>query len=273
MNIYISTNMYKPSELEKIFQLIRKVNDPSVGIELFPEWHDNQFIYTLRHNLDKLKKSPSTLHGPYYYTEHSKKKGTIEYERAQDYFKRTLELGKKINSKYIVYHHNNCEVKPEDRIEMVKTSTENLMELNALSKEYNIDIVVENAGVISRNNVLFNEQEFTEMARSIDNSILIDVGHAFANNWNLVKVISELKDKILSYHLHNNNGVEDNHNRIRDGKLNMDDFFQSHAKYTPDAALVIEYGKNCSRYMEDILEDVKEIKKMTADKVKISSII
>lgn len=262
MNIYISTNMYTPNNLEKVFQLLKKINDQNIGIELFPEWHDRQFIHTLRGNLDKFKKYPSTLHGPYYYTEHSKKSGLIEYERSKEYFQRTLELSKKINSKYIVYHHNNCEVEFEERMEMIKNSTENLLELNKLAKPYNVDIVVENAGVASHNNVLFNEEQFIELANNIDNKILIDVGHAFANNWNLVRVISELKDKIVSYHLHNNDGIEDTHNRIRDGKLNIDDFFRSYKKYTPSADLVIEYGKNCSRYMDDILKDINDIKQM-----------
>lgn len=262
MNIYISTNLYTPSELEDIFTLLDKINDNNIGIELFPEWQDRQFIDTVDKNLDKFKNYHSSLHGPYYNTEHSKEKGSMGYEISKEYFLCTLELSKQLNSKYIVYHHNNCRVKSENRREMINNSAENLLELNELSKAYGIEIVVENAGVLSRSNMLFDEEQFIEMAKSVQNKILIDIGHAFANNWNLNHVISELKGKIAAYHLHNNDGVEDNHNRIRDGKLNIDNFFESYKKYTPDAHLVLEYSKSCRKDVEGIIEDVKEVKRI-----------
>ncbi|MBC2582092.1 sugar phosphate isomerase/epimerase [Clostridium sp. DJ247] len=262
MNIYISTNLYTPSELENIFPLLDKINDKNIGIELFPEWHDRQFIDILDKNLDKFENYHISLHGPYYHTEHSSEKGSIEYENSKEYFRSTLELSKQLNSRYIVYHHNNCRVKLENRIEMISNSTENLLELNELAKAYGVDIVVENAGVLSRNNMLFDEEQFIEIAKGIDNKILIDIGHAFANNWNLNHVISELKHRIVAYHLHNNDGVEDNHNRIRDGKLDIDGFFEIYKKYTPSADLVIEYSKNCRKDVDGIIKDVNEIKKM-----------
>lgn len=116
--------------------------------------------------------------------------------------------------------------------------------------------------MFSRHNVLFNEEQFIEIAKGIENKILLDIGHAFANNWNLNCVINELKDKIVAYHIHNNDGVEDNHNRIRDGKLNIDDFFESYRKFTPSADLVFEYSRNCSKDVEGIIEDVNDVKKI-----------
>jgi len=260
MNIYISTNLYTPNELENIFTVLDKINDKNIGIEIFPEWQDGQFIDTINKKLNKFKDYHISLHGPYYGTEHSKEKGTMAYEISKEYFISTLELSKDLNSKYIVYHHNNCKVELKNKREMIKNSSENLLELNELAKAYGTDIVVENAGVLSHNNMLFNEKEFIAMAKSISNKILIDIGHAFANKWDLNYVISELKDKIAAYHLHNNDGVEDNHNRIRNGKLNIDSFFEIYKKYTPDAELVLEYSKNCREDMEGIIADVNEIK-------------
>lgn len=254
--------MYTPSELENIFSLLDKINDNNIGVELFPEWQDRQFIDALHKNLNKFKNYNSSLHGPYYNTEHSKKKGSMGYEISKEYFISTLELSKQLNSKYIVYHHNNCKVRPENRTEMISNSAENLLELNEISKAYGVDIVVENAGVLSRDNMLFDEEQFIEMSKAIDNKILIDIGHAFANNWNLNNVMNELKDKIVAYHLHNNDSVEDNHNRIRDGKLNIDNFFESYKKYTPGAHLVLEYSENCSKDVKGIIEDVNEVKRI-----------
>ncbi len=261
MKIYISTNAYSPNNLENVFSLLEKIDDKNIGIELFPEWHDKEFEEILEKNKDRFRAYNLSLHGPYYYTEHSSPMDTEEYEKTKEYFIKTLQLSKDLNSKYIVFHHNNCIVEEEKREEMLRNSTENLMELNELAKEYGACILVENAGVLSRNNVLFNEEEFIEMAKGIENKILIDIGHAFANNWNLENLVSELKDKIVSYHLHNNDGIADSHNRILDGKLSIEEFFSIYKKYTPTADLVIEYSK-ISASEDGLIDDINTIKEL-----------
>lgn len=260
MNIYISTNLYNPDQLEEIFSLLDKINDRSIGIELFVEWQNDVFIKFIDDNIDRLKDYKISLHGPYYETEHSAEKGSLEYIRTNEYFNSTLEISKELNSRYIVYHHNNCKVVQENKERMIEASSENLIDLNENAKEYDSKIVVENCGVISHENMLFNEKEFIEMAKSIPNNILIDIGHAFANKWYIENIIMELKDKIVAYHIHNNDGFEDNHNRINDGKLSFDKFLDLYKKYTSDADLVLEYGKQCYKDVFGIIEDIEYIK-------------
>ena len=72
MNIYISTNLYNPDQLEEIFSLLDKINDRSIGIELFVEWQNDVFIKFIDDNIDRLKDYKISLHGPYYETEHSR---------------------------------------------------------------------------------------------------------------------------------------------------------------------------------------------------------
>lgn len=260
MNIYISTNMHSPENLMDIFKLLNNTKHKDIGIEIFPEWQSEVFIDVLRENIGRFKEYNISLHGPYYDTEHSAEKPTSEYMKAKQYFIETLKLSKELNSAYIVYHHNNCEILKEEKIKMIEVSSENLLELNNISREYNGNIVVENCGVISHNNMLLNEEEFIKMAESIPNNILIDVGHAFANKWDLKNVIFSLKDKIVSYHLHNNDGFYDCHDSIRNGKLNMEEFLEMYKEYTPEADLVIEYGKQCRNNMEIIEDDIDYIK-------------
>lgn len=265
MGIYVSTNLFRPQDLQGIFKLLDKVNssignDEKVGIELFPEWQSEVFEKFLKENIDKFKNYKISLHGPYYNIEHSAEKNSEVYNRSKDYFIKTLKISKELNSSYIVYHHNNCKFVDSDKDKIIKISSENLLELNKLANEYSANIVVENAGVMFNGNMLFNEEEFIKMAKSIDNSILIDIGHAFANKWNLENVICELKDKIISYHLHNNNGINDNHNSIMNGKLDIKDFINLYKKYTPNSDLVIEYGTHCNRDINGIVNDINWIR-------------
>lgn len=262
MGILISTNLYNTQEFEKIFELLEKVENPEVGVEIFPIWTDKDFENKLRENIGKLKEREISFRGPYYNAEHSAKKGSIAYARTMDYMKKTLEYAQMLESKYIVYHHNNRKALFKDKVDMIKTSNENLMEINNIAKKYNQKIVIENCGVISDDNMLLNEQEFIELCRFIPNDILIDIGHANCNGWNLEKIIKKLKFKIVSYHIHNNYGWIDEHNRIYDGNIDFEKFIKIYKRSTPDAELVIEYSRNINRDSCGIVHDINQLEEL-----------
>ena len=88
-------------------------------------------------------------------------------------------------------------------------------------------MVVENAGVLERGNRLFDEQEFIDLCRREQYAVLIDIGHAWANGWSLKRVVNALADQIVAYHLHNNDGVHDSHQRIHEGTLDFDGFLKT----------------------------------------------
>ena len=92
---------------------------------------------------------------------------------------------KELNSSYIVYHHNNCKI--HDKEMMINNSKINLEELNELSKDYNANIVIENADVISNQNMLFDKEEFIKICSESNHDVLIDIGHAFVNGiWSML---------------------------------------------------------------------------------------
>jgi sugar phosphate isomerase/epimerase len=257
--IYISTNQYAPQQLHQVFELIEKIKEPKLGIELFPEWHSPVFCDMVARYTENFRQYPSSLHGPYYYTEHSKGEGTEEYAKALHYFQQTLELSRSLHSSYIVYHHNNCRIEPERREEMVRNSARNLLMLRDEAQKFGARLAIENAGVLSRGNMLFDEAQFIRMAQEIPDAILLDVGHAHANGWDLKQVIKALAPKIIAYHVHNNDGHEDRHERILNGTLNFNRFLAYYREYTPQADIVIEYGKQCAQDTDGIIEDVAYI--------------
>lgn len=260
MNIFISTNLYKSEKLPEIFSLLHKLEDPSIGIELFPEWHDH-FFYSFLHEYEsELRQRAISLHGPYIDTEHSAKKGTTVYDRSMNYFQKTLLLSQGLKAKYIVYHHNNCKVGPSEKEQMIIHSTENLAELRGADRGEYAPVVIENAGVRESGNMLFDESEFIAMAVNQPEKILIDIGHAHANGWDLERVLSSLGKRISAYHLHNNDGKNDLHDSISEGTLDMDHFFSLYHRYTPQADLVVEYGKQWADCQEKIKNDVEYIK-------------
>ncbi|WP_228109065.1 hypothetical protein [Terrisporobacter petrolearius] len=70
-----------------------------------------------------------------------------------------------LNSSYIAYHHNNCKIHGKEM--MINNSKINLEELNELSKDYNANIVIENADVISNQNMLFDKESLLRFAEKV----------------------------------------------------------------------------------------------------------
>lgn len=257
MDILISTNIYNTQQFKKVFKLTEMFKDYNVGVEVFPLWHDNEFEEVLKQFIPLLSNIPVSFHGPYYNTEHSAPLGTIDYDRSIEYFKKTLYYSEILNAKYLVYHHNNCTVDSTNKETMINTSTKNLLTCSRLADEYGIKILVENAGVIDRNNMLFDEKDFTSLCSGINNNVLIDIGHSHCNGWNLERLMNNLKDKINAYHLHNNYGKKDEHNRIFDGTLDFNLFLKDYTSLTPNADLVVEYSSLLSEDDNGIINDLQ----------------
>lgn len=238
MKVSISSLMFSLRDLDKIFDIAG--ND--VGVEIFPLWHLDGFEEFLKNNVNKLKNLTTSFHEPYFFTEHSAKKGTEKYNETVSNCIKTFEWAQRLNADLIVFHHNNEIISNKEA--MIKYAQENLCEMNNFAKKYGLEIVVENAGVIQKNNMLFNEDEFICLFDIISNNCLLDIGHVNCNSWNLNEVVKRLSKKIISYHIHNNDGTNDLHRPIFEGSIDMDGFLSLYREYTPDARLVLEYESN-----------------------------
>lgn len=258
MTILISTLPFVDGSLKDVFTILDQVEDTrKVGIEIFPVFKSDRFHQEIREFLPKIKAYPTTLHGPYFNIEHSAPKGTPEYKLALEEFKLVLDLGKTTDATHIVFHYSNKTITPDNKVETIKQARINLQELNGLADAAGIPILFENTGVDVRKNNLFSEAEFIEEALRIPNDVLLDVGHAHANGWDIARVIKALQDKIKVYHLNNNSGQDDDHQRVLDGQIDYVELAKLYREYTPQADLVLEYGDNVAHDLSGIAADVR----------------
>ena len=182
MALLISTNMYKAEEFKRILSYVEKWKG-QVGVEVFPMFHRQAFASLLEESMDMLKHVPISFHGPYYKAEHSAPQGTPEYEYTMELVGQTLRYSERLNSRYMVFHHNNCAVRDEER--MLQDSCANYRRVEELFRPLGIPVAVENAGVMDRNNMLLDESGFVSLCRAEGYPVLIDIGHANANGWDL----------------------------------------------------------------------------------------
>lgn len=173
MNLLVSTNVYKPGQLARVIPHLHAFRG-QIGVELFPMFDADCYEEELLHCLPEFEGIPVSFHGPYYETEHSAAPGTPEYAHSMDLIRQTLPYCVRLQSQYLVFHHNNIPVTEERREEMIRVSRENYREIAELFKPHQIPVVVENAGVLDRGNMLFDQDAFIQLCREEHYPVLAD---------------------------------------------------------------------------------------------------
>lgn len=234
-----------------------------MGVEVFPLFHDRDFDAELNRLLPALEKVPVTFHEPYYQADHTAPEGSEVCERTDEMFQKTVRAAEKLKARHIVFHHNNCRV-PEDpaiKAQMLERACVQYRKTEAMAKKAGIPLLVENVGVRSRGNVLLEEEAFIRLCREQQYPVLIDIGHAHANGWDIGRLCRTLGDQIHAYHLHNNDGIHDSHRRIHDGTLDFDAFLRTVRDIGRPEDLVVEYAAQVEPDEAGIRADLEELLK------------
>ena len=255
MSILVSTSMYKSGNFKNILNFVEKYKG-NVGAEIFPRFDEPEFEGVLRECLPLLKQVPISIHEPYFEVEHTAGFGTKQYRITMHRLSSMIKYGSIMGCEYIVYHHNNCAMPDDKKEDLLKISQDNLHEVSQLLLPYGIKVAVENAGTVAKNTMLLDESEFIALCKESVCDVVLDLGHINANGWNLRNVMSALKNKIIAYHIHNNYGNTDEHNRIFDGTLDFNEFLNNYFELTPEANLVLEYSEKLADRENEICEDI-----------------
>lgn len=258
--VYVNTCVFGTDKIPLMADYIRNYRG-NIGFEILPMFDIDVFEERLKAVVPLLKTCPISFHGPVFYAEHSAPKGSSEYDETMWHVRKTLTYAKLLGSTHFTMHLNNCAVKPVTKSTMLQNALENYKELEDIFGAFGCKIFVENTGIELKNNVLLNQDEFTELCIKKNFDVLIDIGHANANSWDIKKLIHDLKGQIRAYHLHNNDGVHDDHNRLHDGTIDFDDLMQVIISETPDAEHIIEYTKT-KQEGPGLREDIESLLKL-----------
>ena len=243
MTIAVSTQLYGGAKLDQLWPLLEKAADPHLGVEIFPEPQLTRYPPMLQRAIPRLRGRSITFHGPYWGIDPCFLPPEPEAAVYEKYWRETLADAKALNANYVVYHLYNHHFAAEEREEKRQAAMQTLALTRQWAAEYGITLAIENTET-SRNagENLLTQQEYIELVRAqSDCGALIDIGHASCAGWDLHEVMVELKDRIMGYHLHNNDGFSDSHRTILDGVIDMERFVADVRRYTPDAILTLEY--------------------------------
>ena len=141
---------------------------------------------------------------------------------------------------FIVLHTNEALAGEATLLrELVQKRLEQLFDLASI---YDIRLVIENVGLIAKENLLYNHRQYFDLLQKFPQAYaLIDTGHAHANAWNLPEFIQELGPRLLGVHLHDNHGQQDEHLPIGEGSIDWTPVFAALQAYASQASLILEY--------------------------------
>ncbi len=258
MNVYVDTCVLPRCRMETA-KIYRERFGSRLGFEFLPMFDMAEFEANLKENLDVFMECPLDFHEPVFCVEHTAKKGTSEYEESMYHINLTKKYADILKPKSMVYHVNNGVVIPEKKDEMLATSLENLEEMRDIFPD--VDILVENVGTAVQQNILLDQAEFTDLCRDKKFGVVIDIGHANANSWDIYKLVDDLASQVKIFHLHNNDGQNDQHRRILDGTIDFPDLFGHILNKAPNADFVIEYVRP-EYHGEQLMEDIETVFKL-----------
>ncbi|MBP3729309.1 MAG: TIM barrel protein [Lachnospiraceae bacterium] len=240
--VYINTCVFGTEKLDLVPHYIRRFGE-GIGFEILPMFDLPVFEDAFRAVLDDFASRLVSFHGPVFEAEHSAPRGTPAYERTMWHVQKTFRYAGLLRSCHFTMHLNNETVRPGQKDEMLRNALTNYAELQDLFASINCPVFVENTGTRVQGNLLLDQQEFTDVCRQQHFDILIDLGHAHANGWDIPRLIRDLKEQIRAYHLHNNDGLRDQHRRLRDGTMDFDLIYDLILRETPQADRIIEYTR------------------------------
>ena len=127
-----------------------------------------------------------------------------------------LKTANSVNGDIVVLHPGYCIFK-YDYGKSLDSLIKSLYDLNNLQREYSIKITIEN--MPSYDMFMFRKPIYEIMENLGDIGITFDIGHAFLNNNIEGFLEEEIINKIAHTHIHDNNGVFDEHLCIGKGKI------------------------------------------------------
>lgn len=252
MNLYVSNLSFMGFRMNVMKNLPK-----DIGIDIFIECGND---YYWKHHLANCmdgRELPVSIHGPCMNMDISK--ASVSDEDILSNFLWACQLGKELGAEDIVMHPFEAPAVELAEIERQR-SVRRLRQMACHAKAHGLKLLIENVPGMNKENAVFNQVHFFELFNQIpDVSFILDTGHAHMCGWDIPQIIKTHQSRLEAYHLHDNDGTADNHEFIGKGTIDWSIVVPTIRRCTPNARLILEYGKKA---IDDILTNIPEVKRM-----------
>jgi len=151
------------------------------------------------------------------------------YRSSMKAVKRSVELASRLNALYLTLHCGGFSSDYPSKLfsRAWERSKRCVARLADYASELGVVLGLENKEKAKKRNILVTPQEFALFMDGMDEGVgvVYDVGHA--NTWGLtaekhIDFISSISEKLIAFHVHDNDGTDDQHLEIGKGKIDFD---------------------------------------------------
>lgn len=251
-------------------EMLQTIADAThTGVEFFLHTYDPEYVRKTALIPEWLGQRPRTTHGPFIGVEASSPEGSAEHTAMLEAYRYGFDTARALGSHHLVFHTHQRVILPEEKEQAQAWCFHSIEQLLEMSRETGVTLLIENLGIQKKGISLFDEQDFIALVeRYPEAGCLIDIGHLHVAGWDMEHVLHTLENRILGYHLHNNNGIDDSHHRLLDGTLDAEKFMELYRRYTPEADLTLEYGDQYGITANDVIDDIRWIQNRLHDVTK-----
>lgn len=259
--VSISTFAFGGSDVLEFAEELRRKNDMETGLELFFDTRPFARAALYHKYLEDFINSRRIgVHCPVSDCDILADEGTLLLGYSLDRHEECMELAARIGSPYIVLHTNGAI--PADRAAIQKKRElfpGRAALLSEMAGQYGCEPWIENVGLHNCRNLVFDQDAYIDLILSGGFYSLVDIGHAHINGWDVPALLGRLKGRIKGIHLHDNDGLSDQHFPIFKGSIQWEPIFKAFRNLSGDFLEILEYEPCTS--CEDILLGMEVLRK------------
>lgn len=157
-------------------------------------------------------------------------------------YKQTIVFAAGLGASHVVIHPGFCNASVFDKTQARQRAAQAIEELFEFNRPYGLTLLIENVG--SNATSLYTMEEYIEYCNSLppEGGALIDVGHAYINGWDFETLLGRLGNRLVSMHLHDNNGSCDSHSPIGAGTIEWEPLLELVRRQETIPELILEYN-------------------------------
>ena len=222
------------------------------GLEIFYEYGSADLWNSLLGELSARGMDGFSIHAPFAFADIT---ADCDETALFDALRRPFDLYHRYGGEFYVLHTygpSACSGDEAFRADCRARAEERLGKFNDICRSEGVVLGAEN--LCDGTPPLFTGEQFLRLFTDLpDLHCVLDIGHALVAGMDIARLQRELGGRIRAYHLHNNTGRADTHDRLREGVMDWSAFAENCLRYTPDAVGVLEYLKyqDMSVYEED----------------------